>query len=156
MSETGSEPRRIQTTEQLVAVIRERVPMTSLTEFFGRAFGAVMAAMQEQGAFAAGPPFARYHGMPGDSVDVEAGFPFGGHFNGADAVQTGTLPGGDAYEAIHTGPYETLGETYGAIQQRMQAEGLTPADTMWEYYLSGPEQEPDPAKWQTKVVWPAA
>jgi effector-binding domain-containing protein len=66
------------------------------------------------------------------------------------------LPGGDAFEAIHTGPYDTLGETYGAIQQQMQAEGLTPSDSMWEYYLSDPEQEPDPAKWQTKVVWPTA
>jgi hypothetical protein len=27
---------------------------------------------------------------------------------------------------------------------------------MWEYYLSDPEQEPDPAKWQTRVIWPLA
>lgn len=156
MSDSGPEPRRIHTTDQPVAVIRERVPMAALAEFFARAFGAVMAAMQRQGVFPAGPPFARYHGMPGDSVDVEAGFPVGGRFNGADGVQTGILPGGEAFEAIHTGPYDTLGKTYGALQQKMQAEGITPADTMWEYYLSDPEQEPDPAKWQTKVVWPAA
>jgi effector-binding domain-containing protein len=150
------QPRKIHTTEQPAAVLHERVPMTALTEFFGRAFGAVMAATQKQGAFPTGPPFARYHGMPGDTVDVEAGFPIAGHFTGADGVQTAVLPGGDAFEAIHIGPYDTLGETYGAIQQRMQAEGLTPADTMWEYYLSDPEKEPDPAKWQTRVVWPAA
>jgi len=27
---------------------------------------------------------------------------------------------------------------------------------MWEYYLTDPEQQPDPATWQTKVVWPIA
>lgn len=75
MNDTGPGPRRIHTTEQPVAAIRERVPMTSLTEFFGRAFGAVMAATQKQGVFPTGPPFARYYGVPGDTVDVEAGFP---------------------------------------------------------------------------------
>jgi AraC family transcriptional regulator len=25
---------------------------------------------------------------------------------------------------------------------------------MWEYYLTDPGVEPDPAKWQTLVVWP--
>ena len=38
----------------------------------------------------------------------------------------------------------------------MQAEGLTPGDIMWEYYLSDPETEPDPEKWQTRVIWPFA
>ncbi|MFJ5860222.1 GyrI-like domain-containing protein [Pseudarthrobacter sp. NPDC092439] len=151
-----AQPRKIHTTEQPAAVLRERVPMSALTEFFGRAFGAVMAATQKQGVFPAGPPFARYRGMPTDTVDVEAGFPIADPFTGADGVQTVVLPGGDAFEAIHIGPYDTLGETYGAIQQRMHAEGLTPSDSMWEYYLTDPEKEPDPAKWQTKVVWPAS
>ena len=155
MNDAGQQPRKIHITEQPVAVLRERVPMATLTDFFSRAFSAVMAAARKQGAFPAGPPFARYHGMPSDTVDVEAGFPIAGHFSGTDGVQTGILPGGDAFEAIHIGPYDTLGETYSAIQQRMQDEGLTPADTMWEYYLSDPKKEPDPSTWQTRVVWPA-
>ena len=65
----------IKTSEQPTAVVRERVPMANLTEFFGRAFGAVMAAAQAQHASPTGPPFALYHGMPTDTVDVEAGFP---------------------------------------------------------------------------------
>jgi hypothetical protein len=27
---------------------------------------------------------------------------------------------------------------------------------MWEYYLSDPAAEPDPAKWKTLIVWPVA
>jgi len=156
MSGNGPGPRKIHVTEQAVAVVRERVPMDALTDFFGRAFGAVMAAVQMQGASPAGPPFALYHGMPSESVDVEAGFPIAGHFHGTGEVTSGTLPETDAFEAIHSGPYDTLGTTYDAIRQRMQEEGATPAGIVWEYYLSDPEKQPDPATWQTRVVWPVA
>jgi effector-binding domain-containing protein len=156
MNGNGQEPRKIHVTEQAVAVVRERVPMDSLTGFFGRAFGAVMAAVQMQGASPAGPPFALYHGVPGESVDVEAGFPIAGHFHGTGEVASGTLPDTDAFEAIHSGPYDTLGTTYDAIRQRMEDSGATPGAMMWEYYLSDPEKQPDPATWQTRVVWPVA
>ena len=53
MNGTGQQPRKIHLTEQPVAVVRESVPMDSLT--------------------------ALYHGMPGETVDVEAGFPVAGH-----------------------------------------------------------------------------
>src|SRR6476661_2164886 len=60
MTDPGPQPQKVHITEQPVAVVRERVPMDLLTGFFGRAFGAVMAAVQVQGASPAGPPFARY------------------------------------------------------------------------------------------------
>ncbi|MFP5368097.1 MAG: hypothetical protein ACLGIS_14875, partial [Actinomycetes bacterium] len=73
MNNSAQHPRKVHLTEQPVAVVRERVPMASLTDFFGRAFSTVMAAAQKQGASPAGPPFALYRGMPSESVDVEAG-----------------------------------------------------------------------------------
>jgi AraC family transcriptional regulator len=61
MSETSAEPtpeiKSMQLVEQPTAVMRETVPMNALPEFFGRAFGAVMAAVQNQGVQVAGPPF---------------------------------------------------------------------------------------------------
>ena len=55
---------------------------------------------------------------------------------------------------MHVGPYDTLAETYEAVMGKMQAEGVTPGSSMWEYYLSDPAAEPDPAMWKTLVVWP--
>ncbi|MFJ5956440.1 GyrI-like domain-containing protein [Paenarthrobacter sp. NPDC092416] len=150
------EPRRIHTSWQTTAVVRERVPMAGLTAFFGRALGAVVAAAQAQHASPTGPPFAMYHGMPTDTVDVEAGFPITPNFAASGDVVNGTLPEADAFEATHKGPYDTLDRTYTLILERMSAEGLTPSDTMWEWYLSDPEKQPDPATWQTRVVWPVA
>ncbi|MGX5717144.1 GyrI-like domain-containing protein [Arthrobacter sp. MAHUQ-56] len=154
MNGNSQEPRRIHLTGQPVAVMREKVPMDSLPGFFDRAFGAVMAALQTQGAGPSGPPFALYRGMPTDTVDVEAGFPVAGNFTGTGDVVAAALPETDAFEATHTGPYDTLTATYDAIRQRMEADGAVPADVMWEYYLSDPREQPDPATWQTRVVWP--
>jgi hypothetical protein len=50
MNTTKPEPRMVHTVEQPTAVVHEIVPMSALTEFFGRAFGAVMAAAQAQHA----------------------------------------------------------------------------------------------------------
>ncbi|MFK4639376.1 GyrI-like domain-containing protein [Paenarthrobacter histidinolovorans] len=154
MSILDQQPALIRTTDQPTAVVRERVPMANLREFFGRAFGAVMAAAQAQNTSPTGPPFAMYHGMPTDTVEVEAGFPVSPDFSAAGEVISGLLPASDAIEAVHKGPYDTLERTYSLILERMSAEGMTPSQTMWEFYLSDPVQEPDPAKWQTRVVWP--
>lgn len=148
--------------EKPTAVLRETVPMNALREFFDRAYRSVMTAVQQQNVQLAGPPFALYRGMPTDVVDVEAGFPLAAPYPGGGAlaeesgVTAGTLPAGRALEAMHVGPYETLPETYNAVMARMQAEGLTPGDAMWEYYLSDPATEPDPAVWKTLIVWPVA
>jgi hypothetical protein len=58
MNATTPEPRIVHTVEQPTAVVHERIPMAALSDFFGRAFGTVMAAAQAQGVQLAGPPFA--------------------------------------------------------------------------------------------------
>ena len=143
--------------EQPTAVLRETVPMKELRAFFSRAYSLVMSAAEQQHVQLAGPPFAMYRGMPTDVVDVEAGFPVAASFPGGDSgVTAGSLPAGRALEAMHVGPYETLPKTYEAIVAKMQAEGLTPGNAMWEYYLSDPAAEPDPAAWKTLIIWPVA
>lgn len=144
--------------EQHTAVLRETVPMAELRGFFDRAYKSVMTAVQQQNVQLAGPPFALYRGTPTDVVDVEAGFPLAAPYPGGGdgSVTAGILPAGRALEAMHVGPYETLPQTYGAVMARMQADGLTPGDAMWEYYLTDPGAEPDPAAWKTLIVWPVA
>jgi effector-binding domain-containing protein len=151
-----TEPGMVHIAEQRTAVLRESVPMAALTEFFGRAFTAVAAETEAQNVQLVGPPFALYRGVPGQTIDVEAGFPIAGSLAGNGNVVTSTLPEADAFEALHTGPYDTLNRTYGALQEQIKAAGRTPLDTMWEYYLNGPSSEVDPLKWQTRIVWPVA
>ncbi|HET6666264.1 MAG TPA: GyrI-like domain-containing protein [Intrasporangium sp.] len=141
---------------QMTAVVRERVPVADLPQFFGRALHQTMSAVQAQGRHPVGPPFSLYHGMPTDAVDVEAGFPVDGPITAVDGVTPGSLPAGTVAEAVHVGPYESLTETYDAVLAHIQEQGLTPSSDMWEVYLSDPEQEPDPATWRTQIFWPVA
>lgn len=138
--------------ESHVASVRRIVPMSELPGFFGEAFRAVAAAVQGGGGAVAGPPFGRYHGMPGDTVDVEAGFPVEGWDGEAGEVTAGTRPGGRAVVGLHVGPYETMEQTYAALREWCAAEGLTLAADMWEEYLTPPEG--DPSTWETRIVWP--
>jgi AraC family transcriptional regulator len=55
---------------------------------------------------------------------------------------------------MHIGPYEKLPDAYAAIQQWIEAEGLSAAGHPWESYLTDPGDYPDPADWKTEVFWP--
>ncbi|WP_431245555.1 GyrI-like domain-containing protein [Leifsonia xyli] len=143
-------------TEQPTAVLRARIPLNELQGFFSRAFPAAAAALQAQGRYPAGPPFGKYYGMPTDTVDVEAGFPASGPIAAEGGIVPGTLPAGRVVEATHVGPYDTIHETYAAVQRFFADNGLTPGDVMWECYLSDPERQPDPSTWRTQICWPVA
>ncbi|RYV51724.1 AraC family transcriptional regulator [Pengzhenrongella frigida] len=121
--------------------------MDALSDFFGRAFEAVAAELARQGAAPAGPPIALYRGPVTDTVDVVAGFPVGRPLTPSSGLVAETLPSGSIVEAIHTGSYEDLSAWF-------REQGLTPSDEMWEEYLVGPDSEPDPSRWQTRIVYP--
>ena len=70
----------------------------------------------------------------------------------AVTVEPGVLPSGPAWALTHLGPYDTLDDTYRELDTFLTEHGLTPAEEMWEEYLSPPEG--DPAGWQTRVVQP--
>jgi effector-binding domain-containing protein len=142
--------------EQDTAVLHERVPTDQIKALFDRALPAVMAAVAKQGGHPVGPPFAKYFGTPGDTVEVEVGFPVARAVAPSDGVRAGTLPGGPAVRAMHVGPYDRLPATYDAMFAWMKGEGLEPADAMWEVYLSDPVRQPDPETWRTEVWWPVA
>jgi len=139
---------------QPMAGVREVIPMTSFTEFFGRAFEAAAAALGQQGVAPAGPPVAFYRGPVTTTVDVTAGFPVRQPVTPGDGLVPATLPGGPTVETVHTGPYDTLATTYTEVNDWIAEHGLTPEGEMWEEYLVGPDAEPDPSRWQTRIVFP--
>jgi effector-binding domain-containing protein len=142
--------------EQHTAGVRRRVPMAELTDFFSHAFSETMRVLMAKELQPAGPPFGKYYGMPGSTVDVEAGFPVAEPIAADGEVVPGILPGGQVIEAVHVGPYDTMVQTYAVIEGFFAAEGWKPADIVWESYLSDPGAEPDPTGWRTLISWPVA
>lgn len=136
-----------------VATIRRVVPVADLATFFQSAFGHVAGALPDAGGVVAGPPFGWYHGMPGATVDVSAGFPVVGDVHTPDGgVLLHERPGGRAVVGVHVGPYDQMEVTYGELSVWMAERSLVPREDMWEEYLSEPVG--DPATWRTRIVAP--
>lgn len=136
--------------------IRSMVPMEQMQSFFGESYGRLFEEIGREHIKVTGMPFGRYRGIPTDKVDVEAGVPIAKPAEGHADVVAGELPATEAVEAVHVGPYDTLEQTYNEMTDWMSHHSLVPSDDMWEFYLTDPAEEPDPAKWETKVVWPVA
>lgn len=142
---------------QHTAVIRGRMAASELPEWFRRVYDAVARHCAADGSRLAGPPFARYHHLAqrGD-LDVEAGFPVAMPVVGHETVQPSHLPAGDVATLVHTGPYEGVAGAYDTLMCRLEQLGRTPCGPHWEEYLTGPEVEHDPSRWQTRLVVPLA
>jgi effector-binding domain-containing protein len=144
-----------------IAVRLETTP-DRLTEVFDRELPRVAAVMADVAAEMAGPPFARYHHYGPDRVDVEIGAPIAFVTAGLQplsgrpdgVIGSSSLPGGLAAVTVHEGPYDTLSETYDGLATWMTAGGHAAGEGPWEVYLSDPGLVPDPADWETEVIWP--
>lgn len=132
---------------------RQVVAMASLGEVFPATFGKVAQEVAAAGGQILGPAYARYFGMPTDTVDVEIGFAID---------QTLELPGLDVTEnpetravvGTHVGPYDTLDQSYGEIMGWIADQGVDLTESMFEFYDSPPEV--DPAETITRIVFPLA
>jgi effector-binding domain-containing protein len=143
---------------QQVAVVRRKIGAGDLPTFYPAALGAVAAAVEHAGAAITGPAFGWYHGVPGDEVDIAGGFPVSGLADGALESDVVVLqrPACLAAVALHIGSLETLAETYRELEAWLRDRKLDRGEESWEEYLSDPQTQPDPADWQTRIVWPLA
>ena len=139
---------------QHTAVVKRTCQPDGISTAMGEGFQEVFAALGRAAVTPAGPVFARYFTFGPEAIEFECGAIVAAPFNGDGEVQPGELGGGDAVVGIHVGPYDTLHETYSAMQAWMTEQGKRPASSMWEVYLTDPEQEPDPSRWQTEIFWP--
>ncbi len=64
------------------------------------------------------------------------------------------MPACDVATALHVGPFDQIAAAYLAIGEWLQENGMQSDGAMWEIYLTDPESEPDPAKWQMMVYYP--
>ena len=94
------------------ATVRVRTPMEGLKEELAKGYGEIAAALGRQGIQPSGVPFAIYHNMDMQDLDVEMGFPVGSAIKPEGRVQPSSLPGGRTAVHIHKGPYETCAATY--------------------------------------------
>ena len=136
---------------QATAVVRGVVPAAELVLFFDGAFSSLPAECQAQGVDISGPAFALYHRPPGESFDLEVGFPTDGAVEPRGEVTPSELPAGRAATATHRGAYDGLGEAWQSLFESIQAAGLKPGSPFWEVYVTQPSADMDPAELVTQL-----
>ncbi|MEZ4571027.1 MAG: GyrI-like domain-containing protein [Thermomicrobiales bacterium] len=117
---------------------RMRVPASDLPAFFAETYGSIMQRLGELGQHPAGPPFAMYHNMDMEDLDVEAGFPLSKAPEDHGELKSSQLPGGRFYTATHVGPYDQLPRTWSALSKHVEAQGLETDSYAFEIYTNDP------------------
>ncbi|MGI9030574.1 MAG: GyrI-like domain-containing protein [Ilumatobacteraceae bacterium] len=138
------------------AVIRGVVPVAELADFFDRSFSTLATVTSSQDIAITGPAFALYHGAPSDAADLEVGVPTEHPVEPTDGVQIGSRPAGRAARLVHHGSYDELGSSWQQLERWMRAQGLEPANSFWEVYVTEPTAEMDPADLRTELIWPVS
>jgi effector-binding domain-containing protein len=160
---SGINPRFEIRQPQSYAAIRLKTRRENLAVEAPKLIGEVAKWLAKNRVAPGGPPLIRYLSIGNDeTVDVEIGIgtsePAGG-----GKIHVGTLPRGKYLTLIHTGPYDRLVNTTAALLEWAKANDVTwdfhvgPSGTTWkarvEHYLTDPEEQPDPAKWETKLAF---
>ncbi|TVT51536.1 AraC family transcriptional regulator [Amycolatopsis rhizosphaerae] len=140
--------------EQPTAIAEDTLPVAEIGPWLGRTYQSVTEAVAAQGAYPAGPPFARFHIRGDDRFTVEAGFPVTAPIEATDRVVPSTLPGGPVVSTLHVGPYDQMEPAYQALTSWVKDHGGEPVGDAWEVYLTNPAEQPDPGAWRTEVVQP--
>ncbi len=141
---------------QQIVAIRLRTRLADIGDETGRALGELFAHLGRAGAAPDGPPFALYHGAPGEDeqVDMELCVPVSRPMSGAGRISGRELGGGPAAYTLHCGSYDAVGPVHAALQGWIQAHGHECAGPPREIYLVGPQQVTDPAQLRTEIQWP--
>jgi effector-binding domain-containing protein len=155
---TGAVPLEVVTVaEKSTLVVSGEVPASQATDALKVAYAKIDAVMAAQGIGRAEPPLAitrhfddrtklwRYDAAVVPDRDPIALPP-------GSEVRLGARPAGTAIRALHSGPHETLDDTYGQIIALKIAAGLEDAGLSWEQYLSDPAVTA-PTELQTAVYW---
>jgi effector-binding domain-containing protein len=147
-------PQITQSDAQQTAVIRLIIPRDEIQHVMGPAIGEVMGAVAAQGIGLAGPVYSHHFKMSPDTWDFEVGVPVTAPVTPTGRVTPSELPAAKVARTIYHGPYEGLGDAWGEFMAWIEAEGLTPAEGLWERYVTGPESGPDASTWSTELNRP--
>ena len=134
--------------------IRTKATIDTLGGIMGPLFGEVYGYIRQSGQAPAGMPFAIYHSMEDDTVEVECAMPVASPMAGSARVQAGELPAGTLATVTHLGPYDGLRHTWLALTEWMHLQGFKAAGAPWEVYVTDPGAEPDQSKWRTDIFFP--
>lgn len=148
------QPQIVETDQQFTAVIRLTIPRDEIQQVMAPGIAELLDTPAAQGSAPAGPVFSHHFNMDQAEFDFEIGVPLQAPLATSGRVKSSQLPASTVVRTVYHGPYEGLGAARGEFRNWVAADGLKPAPDLWERYLSGPAENPDPATWCTELNLP--
>lgn len=159
-----SDPKQEQRNEQPYVAVRKDVTMDSLESTLPPLIHEVSAWLDKQGVEPAGPPFFRYLVIDmAAELTIDTGWPVDADVPADDRFRIDAFPAGRYVTALHTGPFDELEQATAELLAWADDNGIVwdvrngSKGDEWaaraEFYLSNPDEEPDPEKWQTELAF---
>ena len=149
-------PELVQTESLPYAGLNVRCSAADMRKVMGPGIAEVVAALQEQGRAPTGPWFTHHLRRPTDTFDFEICFPLAEAIEPQDRVVPGIWPAMTLARTVFSGNYSGLPQAWPALNEWMKAQGHVGGTELWERYLVGPNDNPDPSAWRTELNWPLA
>jgi effector-binding domain-containing protein len=149
-------PRIVQTTAIPIACIHFTIPRAEMMKVMGPGIGELMSTLAAQGISPGGPVLCHHLKMSPATFDFELGVPVGRPVTPSGRVKPGQLPATTVARTVYHGPYQGLPGAWGEFEAWIAAQGRISGPSLWEVYLTDPQQNPDPATWRTELNRPLA
>lgn len=147
--------------EQYYAAIRTKVKMSDIPLLLPPLIPEVLQWIKKNNITQVGPCFFRYLAFDDDSqLLVDVGMPTQTQVSGNEKIIAGSFPAANYVTVLHTGDYKELRDIHMELESWMKENGLkegsqkidgTEYGARTEFYITDPQEEPDPKKWQTEV-----
>lgn len=136
--------------------IKDSSSCDKISEVMGSVFGEVQDYMDANKIECVGPPYALYYmwDEKANKFVMEAGMPVKGKPVVTGRMKLIEYPAVKAVAAVHYGAYETLYNTYMALEKYIKNNNLKQKGMPWEVYVTDPETQPDMSKWETMIYYP--
>jgi DNA-binding transcriptional MerR regulator len=140
---------------QIVASVRDTIPVSNLAPLFNEVFGYLAQVRVNP----LGPPMGIYHDQEfnPEAADMEVAVPVGAAVPEGGRVRSYELPAVEEMACVvHQGAYDSIGGTYGQLMAWVEQHGYRIAGPVREVYLRGPESGDDAATYVTEIQLPLA
>jgi effector-binding domain-containing protein len=159
-----SEPTIQYRKKQPFLVIRKKVHMYDIPSVLPPLIPEVMKYMADNNIEEAGPAFFHYLSIDEKNELVTAtGVPVKNPEDGVGNIEGGFFPEGNYATILYTGDYKFMMDAHKALEAWIHSSNLkeqvhvSDGETIWggrtEFYLNGPDEEPDPEKLQTLITF---
>ena len=134
-------PEIVDTTAQLMAFIHLTVASEEIRRVIDPGLEEVLGVLVDQGVEPFGPWFTRHLKIDPDIFHFEVCVPVETPVKPTGRVQAGDWPAMRVARAVYRGPYSGLSKAWSELNDWIAASGHTPAQDLWERYVSSPPRE---------------